>query len=295
MDEEMMEYNEFKNLLVEAVQENVGPEKKVYLKTVKKCNGIMREGITYEYEDSRELISGVPIVYLDDLYEYYEEEEDLADIITCVVNAFMKAELPKEVYDIQNWKVHKNNVFMKLLNSKYNLHMLDSLVHKEFLDLSIIFSVNLGGACMDITKQILETWNVTEEELYQTALDNMKSKGCVIADLKAFLPPMMTVGEDDSSYMFVVTNENRIYGASEILHAERLQEFAEAQDSNMYILPSSRHEMLLIPDDGDVSLEVLQKTVYEINHDSSVMRWEDYLSDSVYYFDRLKGQISIAA
>lgn len=293
----MMAYDEFKKVLTEAVQENVGPKKKVkvFLKTVKKCNVKMREGITYEYEDSEEKILGVPIVYLDDLYESYEEEGNLAEIIACVVNVFMNSEPPEEVFSVPDWNLNKNNVFMKLINPKYNLHMLDSHVHKQFLDLCIVFSISLGNASMDITKQMLETWSITEEELYKTALENQRSSVCVLDDLRSFLPPMMVMEVDDAPYMFVITNENRLYGASEIICTERLQEFAEIQNSNLYLLPSSRHEMLLICEENATSAEELQKVVYEINHNEAVLKWEDYLSDSVYYYDRFEREISIAA
>ena len=53
--------------------------------------------------------------------------------------------------------------------------------------------------------------------------------------------------------------------------------------------------MLLICEENAASAEELQKVVYEINHNEAVLKWEDYLSDSVYYYDRFEREISIAA
>ena len=62
-------------------------------------------------------------------------------------------------------------------------------------------------------------------------------------------------------------------------------------DSDLYILPSSIHELIILKADdmGYGYREIVQ----EINRDKSLVSDKDYLSDNVYYYDRLEGKLSI--
>jgi hypothetical protein len=67
----------------------------------------------------------------------------------------------------------------------------------------------------------------------------------------------------------------------------------ERMGGNYYILPSSVHETILIPDNEDYLLSELEEMVWEINR--TELMAEDWLSDSVYYYDRTRNIFARAA
>lgn len=60
----------------------------------------------------------------------------------------------------------------------------------------------------------------------------------------------------------------------------------------MYILPSSVHECIVIPKESALaSTTEMQKTVHEVNKEAVTEK--DFLSNSVYYYDYGKNEITI--
>lgn len=98
--------------------------------------------------------------------------------------------------------------------------------------------------------------------------------------------------EDKGPKMYVLSNESKTFGASAILYQNLLSEFANKTQSDYYILPSSIHEVILIPIKEDDELLRLKNMVYEVNR--TEMETEEILSDCVYIFKRSEGEIKIA-
>ena len=69
-------------------------------------------------------------------------------------------------------------------------------------------------------------------------------------------------------------------------------EFLEKCNQDIVILPSSCHELIIMPYDANTDLRGLQKMVEEINLTN--VDEKDVLSDNVYVFDCEKKTISLA-
>lgn len=82
----------------------------------------------------------------------------------------------------------------------------------------------------------------------------------------------------------VLTNTVGLFGASSLFYPNILELITERIGRNCFILPSSIHEMILLPDDGDYYLPDLEAMVQEINR--TELMEKDWLSDSVYYYDK---------
>jgi len=94
----------------------------------------------------------------------------------------------------------------------------------------------------------------------------------------------------DIPMLYVLSNTEKYYGASAILYPEVLSFFADLRESDLYILPSSIHEVLLLPKDSRTHAEDLNCIIQEVNA-SQVLK-EEVLSDHFYYFDRSLGIIT---
>lgn len=91
--------------------------------------------------------------------------------------------------------------------------------------------------------------------------------------------------------MYVAGNESKNFGAAVILYEKLLMDFAEKIQSDIYILPSSVHEVILIPVENETDeVQKLKDMVYEVNH--TELPKEEILSDSVYLFKRSEGSIT---
>ena len=82
---------------------------------------------------------------------------------------------------------------------------------------------------------------------------------------------------------FVVTNKQRIDGAGVLFYPEMMDNLAEVFDQNYFILPSSIHEMLVLPDNGEISADELRTMVAEVN--ATQVAPAERLTNNVYHYD----------
>ena len=92
--------------------------------------------------------------------------------------------------------------------------------------------------------------------------------------------------EDEKLQMYIVTNKNNVLGSSVLLNKSYLKAIEDVI-GRYYILPSSIHEIIVIPQYRIDSVDELREMVCEVN-DEKVLE-DDILSYSVYMFDEEKG------
>ncbi len=96
----------------------------------------------------------------------------------------------------------------------------------------------------------------------------------------------------DASPLYVLTNSSGICGACALLYPDQLKNFADMLESDLVILPSSIHEVLLVPYDDHISFDELAHMVSHINR--AEVPVEDRLSDQVYLYSRALDQVIFA-
>lgn len=111
-----------------------------------------------------------------------------------------------------------------------------------------------------VSKNLLKNVDVDESEAWETAEKNVW-KETVIIQLSRF--PMSTEECD----MFIISNKSRFRGASAVLNKEVIKAFAELVNTKkIMVLPSSIHEMVLIPcDDCEYDIESCSEIVKLVN------------------------------
>jgi hypothetical protein len=103
----------------------------------------------------------------------------------------------------------------------------------------------------------------------------------VLTEMMGYVPAEMTAS--DNGMMYVMTNETKINGAAAMILTDKLDEFAQDRGTNVFILPSSIHEILLVKDSGDMSVRDLENMVREVN--ATQVSPEEQLTDHVYHYD----------
>lgn len=200
----------------------------------------------------------------------------------------------------------EDHIVFQVVNTEKNQDMLKKALHRRFLDLSIIYALTneFGQFLILVTDQIAETHGWSEEQLFQMAMRNTKSlfpfkvmRMCSFLfensmELFGVLPyedDIYEPGPDDEE-MWVLTNEQKVNGCTVLLYEELFHRLAERLGSDLYLLPSSRHEIIAVSSKV-AEWAPLSSIVPEVNEE--VVDEEDFLSDSVYRYDRISRGFSV--
>ena len=175
--------------------------------------------------------------------------------------------------------------------------MLQDCPHKRFLDLATTFRYFAGKddsngiATLLVSNDVYQKWDIDIEELYQIALSNTMRLFpwkivSLLETMRRLQPEIFPLDDDiEDSGIYVLTNDLSINGATCILYNSVIKDFANEKGCNLFILPSSRHEtMLVLEDEQKQDSEFLQNLIVEANQ--SVVGLIDFLSDNMYYYDR---------
>lgn len=300
-----MNYEEFRTSIVNELCSFYGADAKVELTTAAKNNGIKLDGIIIRLGEAN--VS--PIIYLQQYYEEFMENEDISidEIVGRIVELRERHELQdadEVIGKITDWAYVREHIYPMIVSAEDNEEMLRALVSKPFLDLAVIMYIRLddilqigGEATVKVTKQMMDSLGVSEDEAFDRAFENMKTvDGYNIQDIFSVIMGMVDteVPMDDSrEKMFVLTNSRKSLGAAGILLLE--SDFMEnmLKDSSYYILPSSIHEILLIPETDEIDVRLLKNMVEEVN--MAEVTGEEKLSDSVYYYSNDTRKVSKVA
>ncbi len=277
------------------------PEERVELKRVTKNNGVIYTGISVCNEEERVY----PTIYLEPFYDELGEEPLSDEIIDriCKIYESRRLGVTPELDFLCDYEAVRKNLRCKLINFKSNKEWLNDVPHKRFLDLAIvpyyrIRDCDLGKTIMSegsfvIRNSHLEMWNVSADALVGESMKNtFTMEKPVITGMyellkklnPAFAPNVRE--EVEVSPMYVMTTDG-VNGAVSMLYEEKIGDFCESIDSDVYVIPSSINEVILVPRKGCIPEGMLNEMVREVN--ATELEPVDVLSDHVYYFDRDDG------
>ena len=144
----------------------------------------------------------------------------------------------------------------------------------------------------DVICQMMKNRMVREIE--RCIKDQMETKICVTDEMvEPIIGEMMQkiYSEAKGPKMYVASNESKNFGASVILYDNFLKQFANETGEDYYILPSSIHEVILIPvEDESEDVTQLREMVCDVNQ--TELEPEEILSDSVYLYKRNSGIVT---
>ena len=194
------------------------------------------------------------------------------------------------------------------MNCDKNMELLEKIPHRCFLNLAIVYfavidNVDNGRGIVTIYNNHLEHWKVGEELLYKLAMKNtpvlypaeLKPMNQVVSDMilkeDRDIDVDTLIAHVDSMNeqfpMYVLTNTYRSYGASCMLYDGLMRKLALRMNTDFYIIPSSVHELILIPVAEDITRDDLDDMIKSIN--STEISKEEVLSDTSYIYTRENG------
>lgn len=271
----------------------------VTVQDVTKNNGVVLTGMSIREADK----SIAPTIYIDNYLAKIACGEITAEkVAEEIVRTYEEHKDDTPVRDgfTPNREYILDRVEFKLVNREMNLQLLRGVPHREFLDLAVVYIVvvessNSGCASFLLKNGMLESYGITQEEIEDAAAKNTYNAGFEKISMAKIMAQMtgcdMGLSEEDNQ-MYVISNRTRQNGARAMMFTQMFEDMAEQFDSDIYILPSSIHEVIAIPAIVGMEESYLRDMVREVN--ATQVSQEERLSNSVYKFSREDKRVSIA-
>lgn len=293
-----MDFIKFTEYIKEEL-ENTYAKSSVQTMNVIKNNNIKLTGISVHESDT----NVGPTIYLNKFYESYKKDGNLNSIVKEIKEIY-ESNRVKNYFDTSiflDFQKAKTRIVCKLINYEKNQELLNDVPYIQILDLAIVFqylfeNVKDGTSTILIRNEHLSYWKVFKGELYKIALENTSKllKPCIetMHDIiKELIGSNSNFADVPMIPLYVLTNKYRINGAICMICKNTLKNFADSLHSDIYILPSSIHEVILLPVDREASGEELSEMVRYVNENE--VDAEEILSNHVYYFSRNTNQLEI--
>lgn len=130
-----------------------------------------------------------------------------------------------------------------------------------------------------ITTDLAREMNLSEVELYELARENTPRLFPIkFGGMTEILFGFPVLDEK----MFILSNEDTMKGAVAILYPDAMETIKAKIPGHFYMIPSSVHELILLPDNGDMNEDEINDIINQVN--GSVVDPSDQLGDEVLYF-----------
>lgn len=302
--EAKMEFEWFINEIKEKLQNMVGMDYCFESKNIRGLNGTVKNCLIAVCENAE--IS--PCINMDEYYKQYQKGINM-DVLAVNILKSCRENIPVEmdiVFDFKDWDLMKYRIFAKLVNTEKNEGLLQKCPHRNYLDLSLVYYIRIDcrqseeyGIVQIYNEQML-LWGVDEKTLYKMAWKNIQITKAVAFEsiediLSSFicLKQNLSTGSIVDMQMYVLGNNDRKYGAVHMCNLEALQKVAKLIGDDFWILPSSIHELILIPMHQAKDCEHgLAEIVKKVN--DTQVKPQEILSCHVYSYNRQTGKVIIA-
>lgn len=300
-----MNYENFKKELAQEIRRKAPKGMEVSFCSIPKNNGIVLDAVTIW---NRECVLA-PAVYLEGCYQEYCDGKELTDLAVEVLEMGSAGTLKDFQTDsFLQWETAKEHIYRKVIHYRKNRKLLNQVPHIRVLDLAIVcyYQVpesQLEEAAILIHNSHRENWEISEGELFETAKCNDRhGRPAKFLEMDQLIRSMMndserSVFEQELQErrltpvpMYVLTNQKRQLGAVCIFYERMTEILAEYLNSDFFVLPSSIHECIIVPDSGMFSKEELREMVCEVNR--TQVEPQEVLSDHVYHYSRKKQILS---
>lgn len=318
----MKSYSEFMEYIKENVTDYL-PERfeeaEISIQQVVKNNDVVLDGLSIRNPDSN--LS--PNIYLNPLYEQYQKGRNLDELVSSIADTYIENIAPLEERAIQmplddlfDYERVKDSVFPRLVNLERNQLGLKDVPYTKLRDLAVTYRVKVSGdsntlSSLAITNALLEKYGVTTEQLHEQALENMerllpaafhslddimtdimavelsKNEGISMEEAKDYIREMIP---PNASQMYCLTNETKINGATCIINENVQKMVADKVGGDYFIIPSSVHEVLILPKSSNMSPQELESIVKGVN--AAYVSPNEFLSDHVYQYDAKEHKLS---
>ncbi len=281
-----MNYEQFVSAMLLCAQMKLVNVATVEKQEVLRNNGVKAVGLSIRNHGE----NAAPIIYLEEYYQKYCLGGEIERLTEHLIERSREA-IPAPVWEYENildFQKIRHQIIYKLVNAKRNEPLLKDVPNLPVLDFAIVFQVVIPVDGMDLCSILIRNthmdyWKLPISALYQRAKENTpRLCPCEFYSLSDYVEKKM---EEEAAEcpLYILSNEAKTNGAAVILYPEIPRKIYEYLEGNYYLLPSSVHEFLVLPEDAGYRPKELKEIVCDVNENHITA--EEFLSDSIYYFD----------
>ena len=290
-------YESMRKKIEEKLPENIRAEGKLAIKEARKNNDVMMHGIMI----SREGTGVSPIIYIDDAYDLYRSGRSVEELAPAAADAFCKAWEDQPCVDSLSLRYEdiKDRIFYRIADVQRNRGRLSEMKYSlAECGFAKIYSIAVSkDGSIPITNSLAAEYGYDPEKIFEDAERNTPEMyPAVFEDLQDIVMDLAMPGSprltllsererfDKSSDMYLLSSRDMTNGAATIFYPDVKEKIAEVIDDSYYVLPSSTHELMIVPCKSGIPPEHLRQTVRKVNE---IMGAEtEILSDRIMKYDR---------
>lgn len=325
-----MNYQEFKEFVagnIKAYLPETYQDADVQIREVTKNNNRKRDGLVVMLPEQ----NMSPTIYLDSFYEQYVAGRQMEEIMGSLAEHREAHDIGQNfpVKKFLNFEEVKDAIIFQVVGAEANRDRLRDMPHRIEKDMALIYQILLkkgedGHAAISINNDMMERMGIEEGMLHDAAMENtpwelpviLQPMSTVIREmmrkdfmgfnldeiteddgLKEFLEYLLEESMEEMERehipMYVLSNEDKLDGAATLFYPEVQEQVAEQMGGDYFVLPSSVHEVLIIPDNGEADYRELRATVNDIN--VTQLPPDEVLTGEVYSYDKESRQLMFAS
>ena len=294
-----MDYETFKQEFAEDIKEKLS--QRGYGDVMTSFHDIEKTNQNYEAISVVQAGSNIGVNFnIENAFASYEHTGDYEGVLASATGVIVGGldQIPAvDVNVLMNYEVMKEKLSVEVISADANEELLAKVPHDRIEDLAVVYRFIMesnedGRASILVNNDLIERMGVTHEQLRADALENSPEiRPVVIQSMNEVMKEMMGpeayemfgIPDDTEEMMFIATVPDKNSGAGVLAYQDFMDQAAEKIGGDFYVIPSSIHEILLVPDNGEVQAEGLKEMVQEVN--ATEVSPEEKLSDNVYHYD----------
>ena len=294
-----MDYETFKQEFAEDIKQNL--YERGYGEVTVNFNEVEKANQKYEAMSVAPEGSNVGVNFnLEQAFAAYENSGDYQGVVASAANVIAEGLDNAPAVDVSalvNYDAMKDKLSIEVISAETNEDLLSKIPHDRIEDLAVVYRFVLesnenGRSSILVSNDLIERMGITPEQLKADALENAPEiRPAVIQGMNEVMREMMGpevfemmgISEQTEEMMYVATVPDKNSGAGVLAYQDFMDQAAEKIGGDFFILPSSIHEILLVPDDGQKGADELRAMVMDVN--ATQVSPEEKLTDNVYHYD----------
>ena len=272
----------------------------ISFQTITKNNDVRLHGCLLRRNESHI----APTLYMENFYDLYKDGMSVGETADAMLKICVNSLDDVREFDFapEDWESVRKMIGMKVLGYERNPELLQRVPYIRYEDLAVVFifvlkEAGITGGVAVITSELSGLWGISAEELCAQARQSapvlLEPVVSNIRNMIGDCPEEVEEIIDDPENavdMYILTNKSQTYGASALFYPGLLEKITDYLGGGFYILPSSVHEVILIPEAAGEP-DALRRMVQEVNR--CEVPEDMILSDNVYYYDPEEKQFRI--
>ena len=272
----------------------------ISFQTITKNNDVRLHGCLLRRNESHI----APTLYMENFYDLYKDGMSVGETADAMLKICVNSldDVREFEFAPEDWESVRKMIGMKVLGYERNPELLQRVPYIRYEDLAVVFifvlkEAGITGGVAVITSELSGLWGISAEELFAQARQSapvlLEPVVSNIRNMIGDCPEEVEEIIDDPENavdMYILTNKSQTYGASALFYPGLLEKITDYLGGGFYILPSSVHEVILIPEAAGEP-DALRRMVQEVNR--CEVPEDMILSDNVYYYDPEEKQFRI--